>query len=152
MRLIIIRLCKKRFIGGNQRQRVFISQIKQQWLHPRLVRQAVPLQLDIKPIPKRLFEFQKAGQRQVRLPLRQSPVNRPFGTTGQANQSFGLPQQVRNQNMRALPVRRRQISARGKLHQSRITHITGCQQNKGRTHLRQAVMTARSTLLFPFDR
>ena len=92
MRLIVVGLGKKRFIGGHKRQSLRIGQIQQKRFYPLLVRQTMALQLDIETVTKSVFEFEQAGKCQITLPLRQGAVDRPFGAACEANQPFGLAQ------------------------------------------------------------
>ena len=152
MRLIVVGLGKKRFIGGHKRQSLRIGQIQQKRFYPLLVRQTMTLQLDIETVTKGVFEFEQAGKRQITLPLCQGAVDRPFGATCEANQPFGLAQQISDQDMRPFPMRGEQIGPRSQFHQTGITRITGGQQDKRRPDLGQSIQTTGGPLLFPFDR
>src|SRR5262245_34876149 len=86
MRLEIVRACKIRLVGGDDGQMIVVGKIEQKRLRRPLLRQPVPLQLDIEAVTEDAFELVERGLGKSEIVVGDGAVDDAVRTAGKRDE------------------------------------------------------------------
>ena len=144
VRFMVGASCEIALVGGNQGQSTGVGERQQIRLDARLVREAVPLQLDVEPITENLVKRGEPRRGKLCLTVFQRAVDRAVGTTGQGDQPGGKFFDARDLGVDRLVVRRLEVKALRQPHQIGVAVGVGGEKRDAPRRLRPAAHCRRS--------
>ena len=133
MGLVILSCGEKRLVGRHDRQVGLIGQIQKRCLGLAFGLHAVPLDLDVTAVRKRISQKFQPAAGQLAVAGKQRLPHRPGNTAGENNDAVGLFGKIRSGDVRPKPGLGIEEGSRAQLHEVLVAPLRAGKQN----HLRQ---------------